>query len=171
MLHSEKMFKYRIKRWGLDKKLKASDVHELIRLRDQHSTSEDSLQFLVRGKPVDWKRVDRYLKRHKMANYRGAKLLADLVSVSTSFRAIDPPEQQKLYDMLSTIFTQHVEGSLESGRWSIQSTKGGLDLVGTDGIDAYNLIIDWANLFLDVKRLLPLCDILCACIPWRRMDS
>jgi len=148
------MFKYRIKLWGLDKKLKASDVHELIRLRNQHATSEDSLQFLVRGKPVDWKRVGRYMKRHKMAGHPGAKIPANLIPVSTSIRAIDPPDEQKLYDMLSTIFTQYVEGSLESGRWYIKSTKTGLDLLGPNGDDAFKLMMDWGNLFIDANRLL-----------------
>jgi len=150
------MFKYRIKLWGLDKKLKASDVHELIRLRNQHATSEDSLQFLVRGKPVDWKRVGRYMKRHKMNGNPGAAIPANLVPMSTSIRAIDPPDEQKLYEMLSTIFTQYVEGSLESGRWYIETTEAGLDLLGPHGHDAFNLVLDWANLFLDAERLLVL---------------
>jgi len=155
------MFKYRIKLWGLDKKLKASDVRKLIRLRNQQATSKDSLQFLVRGKPVDWKRVGRYMKRHKMANHPGATIPANLIPMSTSIRAIDPPDEQKLYDMLSTIFTQYVEGSLESGRWYVESTEVGLDLLGPHGNDAYILMLDWVNLFLDADRLLGLNKINC----------
>ncbi len=58
------MFKSRINTWGLEKKLKACDVVQLLRLKHERETlGKPSSVFTVRGRTVDWDRVNTYIKR------------------------------------------------------------------------------------------------------------
>lgn len=60
---SDNMFKRRIKKWGLDKKNKRSEVLEMIRQKRQRSQSGKGSEFWIRGSRVDWDDVERYLRR------------------------------------------------------------------------------------------------------------
>ncbi|KAL2877612.1 hypothetical protein SGCOL_007141 [Colletotrichum sp. CLE4] len=60
---TERMFKSRIVRWGLDKKLKEPEVLHMLELkRKRQATGKDS-RFSIEDQDVDWDRVEQYLKR------------------------------------------------------------------------------------------------------------
>ncbi|EXF74411.1 hypothetical protein CFIO01_10197 [Colletotrichum fioriniae PJ7] len=60
---TERMFKSRIVRWGLDKKLKEPEVLHMLELkRKRQATGKDS-HFTIEDQDVDWDRVEQYLKR------------------------------------------------------------------------------------------------------------
>ncbi|OHE92827.1 hypothetical protein CORC01_11905 [Colletotrichum orchidophilum] len=60
---TERMFKSRIVRWGLDKKLKEQEVLHMLELkRKRQATGKDS-RFSIEDQDVDWNRVEQYLKR------------------------------------------------------------------------------------------------------------
>ncbi|KAK1723898.1 uncharacterized protein BDZ83DRAFT_753143 [Colletotrichum acutatum] len=60
---TERMFKSRIVRWGLDKKVKEPEVLHMLDLkRRRQETGKDS-RFSIEDQDVDWDRVEQYLKR------------------------------------------------------------------------------------------------------------
>src|SRR4051812_7827149 len=57
------MYKTRIKSWGLDKNFKESEVVELFRLRRERDRLGKPTDYMIRGRVVDWERVNSYVKR------------------------------------------------------------------------------------------------------------
>ncbi|KAM7207937.1 hypothetical protein V8F20_001731 [Naviculisporaceae sp. PSN 640] len=58
------MYKTRIKSWGLDKNFKESEVVELFRLkRERDRLGKIATTYCIRGREVDWERVQSYVKR------------------------------------------------------------------------------------------------------------
>ncbi|KAL6406104.1 hypothetical protein AUP68_10667 [Ilyonectria robusta] len=57
------MYKYRLRKWGLDKKLREKEVVQMFLLKQQRDAAGKQSVFLVRGRPVDWEQVERYLQR------------------------------------------------------------------------------------------------------------
>ena len=58
------MYKTRIKSWGLDKNFKESEVVELFRLkRERDRMGKLATTYSIRGREVDWERVQSYVKR------------------------------------------------------------------------------------------------------------
>src|SRR5438045_446172 len=105
------MYKYRIERWGLNKKLKASDVRDLLQRRERFRTSSRSIDRLRlrNGKPVNWQRVERYLKRNKKVALLPSS--APLCGIAM----LDAPDEYRLFDTLSLAFEQYVVGSIRPG--------------------------------------------------------
>lgn len=60
---SQRMYKTRISKWAIDKNLKAADVATLLRLQQQRAALGKKSRFTVRGRDIDFARVDQYLKR------------------------------------------------------------------------------------------------------------
>ena len=57
------MYKTRIKAWGLDKNFKESEVVELFRLRREREKLGKATTYMIRGREIDWDRVNSYVKR------------------------------------------------------------------------------------------------------------
>ncbi|KAK3361930.1 Clr5 domain-containing protein, partial [Lasiosphaeria ovina] len=63
---TQRMYKTRIKSWGLDKNFKESEVVELFRLRrerERAGKSAAAATYTIRGREVDWDRVNTYVRR------------------------------------------------------------------------------------------------------------
>lgn len=60
---SQRMYKTRISKWAIDKNLKAADVATLLRLQQQRAALGKKSRFTIRGREIDFARVDQYLKR------------------------------------------------------------------------------------------------------------
>ncbi|KAK1757156.1 hypothetical protein QBC47DRAFT_175820 [Echria macrotheca] len=60
---TQRMYKTRIKSWGLDKNFKESEVVELFRLRRERDRLGKPTEYMIRGRVVDWERVNSYVKR------------------------------------------------------------------------------------------------------------
>ncbi|KAL1888551.1 hypothetical protein Sste5346_009507 [Sporothrix stenoceras] len=60
---SQRMYKTRISKWAIDKNLKAADVATLLRLQQQRAALGKKSKFTIRGRDIDFARVDQYLKR------------------------------------------------------------------------------------------------------------
>ncbi|KAK0671524.1 hypothetical protein QBC41DRAFT_219046 [Cercophora samala] len=93
------MYKTRIKSWGLDKNFKECEVVELFRLRNERDrVGKRSTTYMIRGREVDWDRVQNYVRR-KGLNI--TQLLASSAgTVSPCAREIScytpPPEEGRL---------------------------------------------------------------------------
>ncbi|KAK4194952.1 hypothetical protein QBC40DRAFT_289886 [Triangularia verruculosa] len=61
---TQRMYKTRIKSWGLDKNFKECEVVELFRLRNERDRAGKRLsRYTIRGREVDWDRVQNYVRR------------------------------------------------------------------------------------------------------------
>lgn len=60
---TQRMYKTRIKAWGLDKNFKESEVVELFRLRREREKLGKPTTYKIRGREIDWDRVNSYVKR------------------------------------------------------------------------------------------------------------
>ncbi|EAA30599.3 hypothetical protein NCU06072 [Neurospora crassa OR74A] len=60
---TQRMYKTRIKAWGLDKNFKESEVVELFRLRREREKLGKPTTYRIRGREIDWDRVNNYVKR------------------------------------------------------------------------------------------------------------
>ncbi|KAK3346583.1 hypothetical protein B0T25DRAFT_552363 [Lasiosphaeria hispida] len=60
---TQRMYKTRIKSWGLDKNFKESEVVELYRLKRERDRAGKPSTYMIRGRKVDWERVQSYVRR------------------------------------------------------------------------------------------------------------
>ncbi|KAM7221956.1 hypothetical protein V8F06_002707 [Rhypophila decipiens] len=61
---TQRMYKTRIKSWGLDKNFKESEVVELFRLqKERERQGKTATTYCIRGREVDWERVLSYVRR------------------------------------------------------------------------------------------------------------
>jgi hypothetical protein len=58
------MYKSRIWKWGLDKKLKSDEVLAILLLKQERDAQQKSSQFTIRGRHVDMDNINRYVKRN-----------------------------------------------------------------------------------------------------------
>ncbi|KAH7140392.1 Clr5 domain-containing protein [Dactylonectria estremocensis] len=58
-----RMYKYRLQKWGLDKKFKEKEVAQMVLLKQQRDAAGKKTKFLIQGKTIDWDLVERYLHR------------------------------------------------------------------------------------------------------------
>ncbi|TEA12203.1 hypothetical protein C8034_v006446 [Colletotrichum sidae] len=54
---TERMFKTRIKRWGLDKKFKEPEVSAMVRAKQQRDAAGKESQFFIRNQVVEWEDI------------------------------------------------------------------------------------------------------------------
>jgi hypothetical protein len=57
------MYKYRLQKWGLDKKFKEKEVAQMALLKKQRDAAGKGSEFLMQGRPIQWNLVERYLHR------------------------------------------------------------------------------------------------------------
>ncbi|KAH8899170.1 hypothetical protein GQ53DRAFT_741258 [Thozetella sp. PMI_491] len=62
-LFRERMYKTRLRHWGLDKNYRYSEVVQLLRLRKEREEAGKETVFTIRGREVDWGRIYNYVKR------------------------------------------------------------------------------------------------------------
>ncbi|EPE06574.1 hypothetical protein F503_02702 [Ophiostoma piceae UAMH 11346] len=60
---SERMYKTRISKWNLDKNLKAADVMVMFRMYQTRAMVGKKSRFTVRGRYMDYARVEQYIRR------------------------------------------------------------------------------------------------------------
>lgn len=57
------MYKYRLQKWGLDKKFREREVIQIALLKKERDDAGKRSQFFIRGRLVHWDLVERYLQR------------------------------------------------------------------------------------------------------------
>ncbi|KAK5049987.1 hypothetical protein LTR84_004106 [Exophiala bonariae] len=135
---TNKMFKSRIKSWGLDKHNKAYEVEEILRLLAARETIGKDTVFLLRGRPVDLAAIEKSARR-KRSRVAGRSKKPAHINISTTRTVIDlicltpPPVPLSLLDPdrlrnahCFLHFSQaFVQDSLHSGNWTLHN-----DLLG-----------------------------------------
>ncbi|KAH7137592.1 Clr5 domain-containing protein, partial [Dactylonectria macrodidyma] len=54
-----RMYKYRLQKWGLDKKFKEKEVAQMALLKKQRDAAGKESEFLMQGRPIQWDLVER----------------------------------------------------------------------------------------------------------------
>lgn len=82
-----RMYKTRIKNWGLDKKFKAQEVLVMLQAKKERETENKDTEFVVRGTKVDPRRMKRYLQRNKTVLGRFNEGSVDAPQLPSSHRS------------------------------------------------------------------------------------
>ncbi|KAH0544246.1 hypothetical protein GP486_008527 [Trichoglossum hirsutum] len=152
-----KMFKTRIKKWGLDKKHKAPEVLEMVRLKRQRDAVGKKSKFFIRNRPVNWEDVERYLKRSRnlLTKFDSGFLeigghatgvvcrtpSPDPSIVLTLPGIIEASDELRTADEVVRIMRDYFRGAIEGGIWTYDS--GGACYFGRRGSATYFHFLNW----------------------------
>ncbi|EFQ26072.1 hypothetical protein CGRA01v4_14515 [Colletotrichum graminicola] len=124
-----KMYKSRIWKWGLDKKLKGDEVLAIMLLKQDRDVLKKPTEFRIRGQLVDLENIGRYLKRNPsvMAKFKAGQIPSAQTALEVTCRTPSPPpspsrvlapttEMQSTEQVLC-LFRDYIDGSFSSGAW------------------------------------------------------
>ncbi|KAF6802639.1 hypothetical protein CSOJ01_11455 [Colletotrichum sojae] len=124
---SERMFRTRINKWGLDKKLKEDDVLEMLRLKRQHDVIGKRSHFTIRHQDVEWDRVVEYLRRRpdlekriRAADATRSKI-SDLICRTPSPvpQLLQPASETRVQEDILRLLRDHINGCVEGRMWIV----------------------------------------------------
>ncbi|KDN61966.1 hypothetical protein CSUB01_11652 [Colletotrichum sublineola] len=138
-----KMYKSRIWKWGLDKKLKGDEVLAIMLLKRDRDALRKPTEFRIRGQLVDLENICRYMKRNPsvMAKFKAGQLPSAQTALEVTCRTPSPPpspsraltptaEMQNTEQVLC-FFRDYIDGSFSSGAWrcdfDVDCSNGRLD--------------------------------------------
>jgi Clr5-like protein len=125
---SVKMYKSRIWKWGLDKKLKGDEVLAILLLKRDRDALNKPSEFRIRGQLVDFDNIKRYVKRNPslLAKMRAGHVpnvqTTREVTCRTPAGSPEPtslvlPSEAQNVDEVLRLFRDYVDGSFSSGSW------------------------------------------------------
>ncbi|EAQ88488.1 hypothetical protein CHGG_05107 [Chaetomium globosum CBS 148.51] len=174
-----KMFRTRIRRWGIDKNNKAAEVAYMLKLKKQRDISGKKSTFLIRNRPVDWDDIERYLARTPDFWAKHGCATLDLSKSAHEITCTTPPPEsprmlpvsvpQKLdaahelrvHEEVLRFFRDYSEGSFEQGLWQFSPDhkryfgRGGADASArlNTWYDKLRNVADWPGQDPDAVRL------------------
>ncbi|KAH6857034.1 hypothetical protein B0I37DRAFT_89026 [Chaetomium sp. MPI-CAGE-AT-0009] len=172
-----KMFRTRIKKWGIDKNNKAAEVAYMVRLKKQRDVVGKKSTFFIRNRPVDWEDIERYLAR--TPDFWAKHGTLDLSKSAHEITCTTPPPEsprilpasvpQKLdaahelrvHEEVLRFFRDYNEGSFEQGLWHLSPNhkryfgRGGVDASArlNTWYDKLRNVADWPGQDADAVRL------------------
>ena len=124
------MFKSRIWKWGLDKKLKSDEVLAILILKSERDAMNKPSQFTIRGQPVDLDNITRYVRRNPqlMARLRAGQMPSIQTTLEVQCRSpspepgrsLTPPTESYRVEEVLSLFRNYVDGSFTSGAWNCE---------------------------------------------------
>ena len=129
MFYREKMYKTRIKQWGLDKKNKANEMRAIVRKKKQLGDQGKSTAFRVRGQVVDYEDVVRYWERKgvriddviaQRSNSKTPEAVDCFVSLPSPTRT---PESMTVPERILVSIRDYCKGSFETGTWVVTDPR------------------------------------------------
>lgn len=122
-----KMYKSRIWKWGLDKKLKSDEVLAILLLKQERDAQQKPSQFTIRGQPVDMDNINRYVKRNagllhrvragERPSVQSSHEVACYTPPPSPSRSLQPPGELHRVDEVLFLFRDYVEGSFANYAW------------------------------------------------------
>lgn len=123
------MYKSRIWKWGLDKKLKGDEVLAVLLLKRDRDAGNRPSEYTIRGQPVDLDNINRYIKRNPslMARFRAGQ--SPSLQTTLEVRCHTPPPLSSLPRVLAPsmeayraeeilgLFRNYIDGSFFNGAW------------------------------------------------------
>ncbi|EEY23285.1 conserved hypothetical protein [Verticillium alfalfae VaMs.102] len=121
------MYKSRIWKWGLDKKLKGDEVLAILILKRDRDALERPTEFRIRGQLVDFENIKRYVKRnpalvaklcdgHK-PNVQTAREVTCRTPSPAPSQVLNSPADLYGVEKILGLFRDYVDGSFSSGSW------------------------------------------------------
>ncbi|KAI9858052.1 MAG: hypothetical protein M1813_007864 [Trichoglossum hirsutum] len=159
-----KMFKTRIKKWGLDKKHKAPEVLEMLRLKRQRDTVGKRSKFFTRNRPVNWEDVERYIKRSRTLLAKSDSGFLEIGGHATGVVCRTPSpdpsivlsvpgnmeasEEFRTADEVARIMRDYCRGAIEGGIWIYNADES--CYFGHRGSAAHDRLSKWYGKMLNV---------------------
>ncbi|KAF7556623.1 hypothetical protein G7046_g6246 [Stylonectria norvegica] len=125
-----KMYKSRIWKWGLDKKLKGDEVLAIMLLRREREAQNKPTEFTIRGQPVDMDNINRYIRRNPslMAKFRAGQMPSIQTTLEVQCRTPPPSpgrafaprvESYHVEEVLG-LFRDYLDGSFTNAAWDCE---------------------------------------------------
>ena len=134
------MYKDRISKWQIDKKIKGHEMKAIIRKQAQRSRAGKKSSFYLRNSQVPEHKVTRYRRAMNLMSEEQALMLraetpAGLVCHTPPAPPLATPEALEIPERIARLVQDYIDGSFDSGTWimlehdSVVSTKGSEDLI------------------------------------------
>ncbi|KAK3290475.1 uncharacterized protein B0H64DRAFT_59301 [Chaetomium fimeti] len=173
-----KMFRTRIRKWGIDKNNKAAEVAYMLKLKKQRDISGKKSTFFIRNRPVDWEDIERYLARtpdfwakhgttldlskspHDITCTTPPPESPRILSASVP-QKLDAAHELRVHEEILRFFRDYTEGSFEQGMWHLSPDhkryfgRGGVDASArlNTWYDKLRNVADWPGQDADAVRL------------------
>ncbi|KAK4245873.1 Clr5 domain-containing protein [Corynascus novoguineensis] len=172
-----KMYRTRIRRWGIDKNNKGTEVAYMLRLKKQRDALGKKSSFFIRNRPVDWEDIERYLTRTPNFWAKHGRDAPDLsheitcttpppgspapASLATIPQKLDAAQELRVHEEILRFFREYTEGSFEQGLWQLSPDhkryfgRGGAEASArlNAWYDKVRNVSDWPGRDADVVRV------------------
>ncbi|KAM0558215.1 hypothetical protein ACHAPJ_004900 [Fusarium lateritium] len=126
-----KMYKSRIWKWGLDKKLKSDEVLAILIAKTERDSQGKASEFTIRGQPVDLDNINRYIRRNPglVARFRAGVVPSIQTTIEVQCRTPSPtlshslppppppPKETSHVEQILTLFRNYFDTSFTNGAW------------------------------------------------------
>ena len=145
------MYKDRISKWQIDKKIKGHEMKAIIRKQAQRSRVGKKSLFHLRNSQVPEHKINRYRKAMKLLSEEQALMLRaetppGLVCQTPPASPLTTPEVLEIPERIARLVQDYIDGSLDSGAWiisesqAIGSTKGSNRFIYTFNHQVFNVM-------------------------------
>ena len=129
------MYKDRIRKWQIDKKIKGHEMKAIIRKQAQRSRAGKKSLFFLRNSKVLEHKVNRYRKAMRLMSEEQALMLRaetppGLVCHTPPASPLTTPPVLEIPERIAKLFQDYIDGSFDSGTWIISESE---DAVSTKG--------------------------------------
>ncbi|KAF4451864.1 hypothetical protein F53441_5183 [Fusarium austroafricanum] len=125
-----KMYKSRIWKWGLDKKLKGDEVLAILILKTERDAQGKTSEFTIRGQPVDLDNINRYIRRNPglVARFRAGVVPSIQTTLEVQCRtpspkishSLPPPKEVSKVEQVLNLFRTYFDTSFTNGVWKYE---------------------------------------------------
>ncbi|KAL2015637.1 hypothetical protein VTK56DRAFT_5077 [Thermocarpiscus australiensis] len=157
-----KMYRIRIRKWGIDKNNKAAEVAYMLKLKKQRDAMGKQSCFFIRNRPVDWEDIERYLSRNPDFWKKQGRVSADSARDITCKtpppdparaisvpRNLDAAQELCVHEEVLRFFRDYMEGSFDQGVWRLSPAHK--RYFGPGGIQANACLNDWYDRMRNVS--------------------
>ena len=121
------MYKDRINKWKIDKKIKGDEMKAIIRKQAQRSRAGKKSLFFLRNSQVPEHKVNRYRKAKKLLSEEQALMLRaetppGLVCHTPPASPLTTPPVLEISERIAKLVQDYIDGSFESGTWIISES-------------------------------------------------
>lgn len=129
---NQRMYKTRIKKWGIDKNQKAKEVGYMLKVKQQRAALGKDTEFVVRGRKVDWGKIEQYLKRDPALLRKTAGDTLEIGNAAGIICKTPPPDpavalsippppigsmENRLPEEIALLARDYFKGCFEKGVW------------------------------------------------------
>ncbi|KAF4983393.1 hypothetical protein FZEAL_1122 [Fusarium zealandicum] len=125
-----KMYKSRIWKWGLDKKLKSDEVLAILIRRTEREAQNKASEFTIRGQPVDIDNINRYVRRNPglVARFHAGEVPSIQTTMEVQCRtpspvlrpSLSPPKETLRVEQVLNLFKSYLDASFSNGAWDYE---------------------------------------------------